>query len=67
MYRNILIFIFSLILGIGFFVVYSASVQPPRHTVPLEHILYEDTAKIPDQQTCNIFRTNYKKIKRYNL
>tara|TARA_B100001105_G_scaffold25684_2_gene17977 strand:- start:1766 stop:2941 length:1176 start_codon:yes stop_codon:yes gene_type:complete len=63
MYRNILIFIFSLILGIGFFVVYSASVQPPRHTVPLEHILYEDSAFIPDQQTGYRYRPNYQKIK----
>ena len=65
MYRNILIFIFSLILGIGLFVVYSAFMDPPRHTVPLERIVYEDTAFIPDQQTGYRFRPNYQKIKRY--
>ena len=65
MYRNILIFIFSLILGIGLFVVYSAFMDPPRHTVPLERVVYEDTAFIPDQQTGYRFRPNYQKIKRY--
>ena len=63
MYRNILIFIFSLILGIGLFVVYSAFMDPPRHTVPLERVVYEDTAFIPDQQTGYRFRPNYQKIK----
>ena len=65
MYRNILIFIFSLILGIGLFVVYSAFMDPPRHTVSLERIVYKDTAFIPDQQTGYRFRPNYQKIKRY--
>ena len=65
MYRNILIFIFSLILGIGLFVVYSAFMDPPRHTASLERIVYEDTAFIPDQQTGYRFRPNYQKIKRY--
>ena len=63
MYRNILIFIFSLILGIGLFVVCGAFMYPPRHTVPLEHILYEDSAFIPDQQTGYRYRPNYQKIK----
>ena len=67
MYRNILIFIFSLILGIGLFVVYSAFMDPPRHTVPLERVVYEDTAFIPDQQTGYRFRPNYQKIKRYKV
>ena len=64
MNRNILIFIFSLILGIGLFVVYSAFMDPPRHTVSLERIVYEDTAFIPDQQTGYRFRPNYQKMKR---
>jgi hypothetical protein len=42
MYRNILILILSVILGIGLIIVYNAFMQPSHHITPLDHTLHKD-------------------------